>query len=264
MAKSSLQTSKAFCFHVQMKMSRMSQSLWDQVCVFVRILNNSPNDWISTWECAILTAGINWPSFPDPTLLCWVRIFLVFGFSFKAKCPLLVGWEHLPKLGHPKVTWFSKLQVESPWMSLALGSLNRFQPKPKGPEEPGSLLCLQSVWISKPSCSKDGSHKFPKRKDPGWLLVPELWNSEGPQQAQTLPLCRNVGLTGSWELRFLPLTHSQQAQKVVSPCGCYFDKLKLQGTVNLCSSVLLFLLDAAETRQKCSIWWTGNISLGKK
>lgn len=55
------------------------------------------------------------------------------------------------------------------------------------------------------------------------------------------------------ELRFLPLTRSQQPQKVVLPCGCYFDKLKLQEAANLCSSVLSFQLDAAETHQKYSI-----------
>lgn len=72
-----------------------------------------------------------------------------------------------------------------------------------------SLLCLQGVFISKPSCSEDGSHKFLNGKDPEWLLLPELWNSEGPQQAQTQPLCRNVGLTGSlnWDF-FLWHVHS--------------------------------------------------------
>lgn len=87
-----------------------------------------------------------------------------------------------------------------------------------------------------------GSHKFLKRQGPGWLLVPELWNCEGPQRAQTQHLCRNVGLTGSCELRYFPLTRSQHPQKVVPLRGCYFDKLKLQGTVNLCSSILLFQL----------------------
>lgn len=86
-----------------------------------------------------------------------------------------------------------------------------------------TLVLTGCVWVSKPSCSKDGSHKFFKRNNPGWFLVPELWNSEGLQQAQTQSLCRNVGLTGSWEVRFLPLTCSQQPQKIISLCGCYFD-----------------------------------------
>lgn len=108
-----------------------------------------------------------------------------------------------------------------------------------------------------------GSHKFLKRQGPGWLLVPEFWNCEGPQRAQTQHLCSNVGLTQSCELRFFPLTRSQHPQKVVPLRGCYFDKLKLQGTVNLCSSVLLFQLDAAETQQKYSVLWTTNIWLRK-
>lgn len=146
-------------------------------------------------------------------------------------------------------------------MSLFLGSLTGFQPKPKGPDELGppsprahhhSGACRVFAYPG-PGAPMIGSHKFLKRQGPGWLLVPELWNCEGPQRAQTQHLCRNVGLTGSCELRYFPLTRSQHPQKVVPLCGCYFDKLKLQGTVNLCSSILLFQLDAAETHQKYSV-----------
>lgn len=78
-----------------------------------------------------------------------------------------------------------------------------------------------------------GTHKFLKRQGPGWLLVPELWNWEDSQRAQTQPLCRNAGLIRSCGLRFFPLTRSQQPLKAAPLCGCYFDQVKLQGTESL-------------------------------
>lgn len=200
------------------------------------------------------------------TLLSWIRFSWCLDFLLKPS--LLAGGlrksqSYLIFKSQCGISRFSS-EWAWPWDLSQDSSPNpapmSLDPLPQSSPPP---LCLQGVWLSEPSCSKDGSHKFLKRKDPGWFLLPELWNSEGPLRAQTQPLCRNVGLTGSWELRFLPLTRSQQPQKVVPLCGCSCDEPQLQGTVNLCSSVLSFQLDAAETRQKHSILWTANIWLWK-
>lgn len=191
--------------------------------MYVRILNNCPNDWISTWECAILTQELTAPMFQIQHCCAGlgfpgVRIFYQSQVSF-------AGGLRTPAHIRPPQSYLvfetpcgsSRFSSEwaSPWDLSLVSSPN---------QRPLITLVLTGcVWISKPSCSKDGSHKFFKRKDPGWFLVPELWNSEGLQQAQTQSLCRNVGLTGSGEVRFLPLTCSQQPQKIISLCGCYFD-----------------------------------------
>lgn len=143
--KSSMQTSKAFC---RWKWAEWVQVMKPAPYVFVRILNNSRNDWISTWECAILTAGINWPNFPHPILQCQVR----FVFSCKAQCPCWWAENTCPDQAAPKLPDFQSsewnLQVFL-WMSLALGSLTGFQSRPKGPAEPGP----PSPWAHHHSCA---------------------------------------------------------------------------------------------------------------
>ena len=131
-------------------------------------------------------------------LLCCGFGFLAFGCVFlRSETSLLLGWyQHLPRLGHLKVVRFSKLNLGTlgfplneppPGTSHWIPAQGKRHRRASLDHLPPLVLylpsCLQVVLIFKPRCHKDNStdsYKFLKKKrDPRWLLVPEL-NSEGP------------------------------------------------------------------------------------